>query len=260
MPFALFFDLHTWMAAAALGFARLAPLFFMLPFLNTGVLSGAPRTAVIMLVALALWPATEQILPALDSLAFYGLVLREAGIGVVLGCLLCWPFWVLHGMGNLIDNQRGAMLSNTVDPANGVDTSELANFLQLFAAAVFLEGGGLLVLVETYHYSYRLCPPTQSCELALQPILGLLDPLISKILVISSPVVATLLLSEALLGLLARFAPQMNAFSVSLTIKSAIALIVLLLFFGTHLPSEVQRMGGTAQARLSGWLIQGGED
>jgi len=259
MPFTLFFDLHIGMAAAALGFARLAPVFFMLPFLNTGVLTGAPRIAVIMLVALALWPATGQTLPALDTFAFYGLVLREASIGVVLGCLLCWPFWVLHGMGNLIDNQRGAMLSNTVDPANGVDTSELANFLQLFAAAVFLEGGGLLLLVETYNTSYRLCSPVEGCELALKPILAMLDPLVSKIIIISSPVVATLLLSEALLGLLARFAPQMNAFAVSLTIKSAIALIVLLLFFGTHLPDEILRMGHTAEFQLSHWLIKGGE-
>jgi len=255
MPFELFFDLHSWMAAGALGYARLAPVFFMLPFLNTGVLSGTPRTAVIMLVALSIWPANENALPALDSLAFYGLILREAGIGVVLGCLLCWPFWVLHGMGNLIDNQRGAMLGNTVDPANGVDTSELANFLQLFAAAVFLEGGGMLLLVQAYNHSYQLCSPVEGCDLALQPLLKLLDPLISKILVISAPVVAMLLISEALLGLLARFAPQMNAFSVSLTIKSIVALIVLLLFFGTHLPDEVLRMGGTAEARLSDWLI-----
>jgi type III secretion protein T len=77
----------------------------------------------------------------------------------------------------------------------------------------------------------------------------------SKILVISAPVVATLLLSEALLGLLARFAPQMNAFSVSLTVKSAVALLVLLLYFGTYLPDEILRMGATAQNQLSAWLI-----
>jgi type III secretion protein T len=77
----------------------------------------------------------------------------------------------------------------------------------------------------------------------------------SKILAISAPVVATLLLSEALLGLLARFAPQMNAFSVSLTVKSAVALLVLLLYFGSYLPDEVSRMGAKAQSQLSAWLV-----
>lgn len=200
-----------------------------------------------MLVATGFWVYVGVPLPALDGLAFFGLVLREAGIGVVLGCLLCWPFWVLHAMGNLIDNQRGAMLSSTVDPANGVDTSELANFLQLFAAVVYLEGGGMLLMLETVGHSYRICTPVNGCEMHLTAILSLLDALVSKTLVISAPVVATLLVSEALLGLLSRYAPQMNAFSVSLTVKSLVALVVLMLYFGVHLPDEVLRLGAKSQ-------------
>ncbi|VVP32469.1 Surface presentation of antigens protein SpaR [Pseudomonas fluorescens] len=252
MNIALFFDLHTWLAGAIICFARLAPVFFMLPFLNTGVLTRVPRNAVIVLIGMALWPLNGPHLPALDSLAFAGLVLREVGIGVILGCLLSWPFWVLHAMGNLIDNQRGAMLSSTVDPSNGVDTSELANFLNLFAAVIYLEAGGMRLLAETLAGSYALCSPVQTCHLQLAPLLGMLDPLVGKTLIISAPVVATLLLSEALLGLLARYAPQMNAFSVSLTVKGAIALIVLLLYFGPHLPDEILRMGHAVDAQQ--WL------
>ena len=259
MTVTLFFDLYALMAAAVLGVARLAPIFFMLPFLNSGVLTGAPRQAVIVLVALGFWTYIGVPLPALDGLAFFGLVLREAGIGVLLGCLLCWPFWVLHAMGNLIDNQRGAMLSSTVDPANGVDTSELANFLQLFAAAVYLEGGGMLLMLETLGHSYRICAPVNGCVVNLPSIIGLLDALVSKTLVISAPVVATLLISEALLGLLSRYAPQMNAFSVSLTVKSLVALVVLMLYFGPHLPDEILRMGVKSQS-LEHYLEAEGRD
>ncbi|MGJ7515640.1 type III secretion system export apparatus subunit SctT [Pseudomonas baetica] len=258
MSLTLFFDLYALFAAAVLGVARLAPIFFMLPFLNSSVLTGAARQAVIVLVALGFWVSIGVPLPALDGVAFLGLVLREAGIGVLLGGLLCWPFWVLHAMGNLIDNQRGAMLSSTVDPANGVDTSELANFLQLFAAAVYLEGGGMLLMLETVGHSYRICAPASGCEVQLLPILSVLDALVSKTLVISAPVVATLLVSEALLGLLSRYAPQMNAFSVSLTIKSLVALLVLMLYFGVHLPDEVLRMDMKSQA-LELYLDAGGE-
>ncbi|WP_025339845.1 type III secretion system export apparatus subunit SctT [Pseudomonas sp. FGI182] len=254
MKVSLFFDLHGWLAGAMVCFARLAPVFFMLPFLNSRALTGAPRNAVIVLVGMALWPYTAGTLPRLDSLGFYGLLLREAGVGVILGCLLSWPFWVLHGMGNLIDNQRGAMLGNTIDPANGDDTSELANFLQLFAAVIYLEGGGMALLVETLSHSYQLCSPVFGCELRIEPLLGLIDPLISKMLIISAPVVATLLLTEALLGLLARFAPQMNAFSVSLTVKGAIALLVLLLYFSAHLPDEILRLASKLD-QLVDWIV-----
>src|SRR5690349_2731392 len=187
MSLTLFFELYAWFAAAVLGVARLAPIFFMLPFLNSGVLTGAGRQAVIVLVALGFWRYVGVPTPALDSLAFIGLLLREAGIGVLLGVLLGWPFWVLHAMGNLIDNQRGAMLSSTVDPANGVDTSELANFLQLFAAVVYLEGGGMRLMLETVGHSYRLCAPVDACEINVHALFALLDALVGKMLVISAP-------------------------------------------------------------------------
>jgi type III secretion protein SpaR/YscT/HrcT len=250
----LFFDLHSWLAGAALVFARLSPIFFMLPFLNGGVLTGAPRNAVIVLVGFALWPSAAGLLPSLDVYGFLLLILREVAIGVVLGAMLCWPFWVMHAMGNLIDNQRGAMLSSTVDPSSGSDTSELANFLQLLGAVIYLQGGGMTLVLETVQHSYRLCAPDQACEFSLQPILAWLDPLLAKTLIISAPVVGTLLLTEAMLGLLARYTPQMNAFSMSMTIKGPIALVVLLMYMGSHLPEEIMRMG-TFSRHLEPWVI-----
>ncbi|TKK37735.1 EscT/YscT/HrcT family type III secretion system export apparatus protein [Pseudomonas fluorescens] len=254
MNISLFVELHGWLAGAAICFARLAPIFFMLPFLNNSALTGAPRNAVIVLVGMAIWPYTSNTLPQLDALGFLGLLLREAGVGVILGCLLSWPFWIFHAMGNLIDNQRGAMLGNTIDPANGDDTSELAKFLQMFAAVIYLEGGGMTLLAEALGRSYQLCSPVHGCELRLEPLIGLLDPLVSKALVIAAPVVATLFLSEALLGLLARFAPQMNAFSMSLTIKGAIALLVLILYFGPHLPEEIKHMANKPD-QFADWTV-----
>jgi type III secretion protein T len=70
MSVTLFFDLYTGFAAAILGFARLAPIFFMLPFLNSGVLTGVPRQAVIVLVALGFQAYVGRPLPDLDGLAF----------------------------------------------------------------------------------------------------------------------------------------------------------------------------------------------
>ena len=253
MNVSLFFDLHSWLAGAALSVARLSPVFFMLPFLNAGVLTGPARGAVMMLVGMALWPVGEFPLPTLDRLGFLLLILREVLIGLGLASLLCWPFWVMHAFGNLIDNQRGAMLGNTVDPSSGNDTSELANFLQLFGAVLYLQMGGMHLVLDAFARSYQLCSPEQVCSLNIEGLVQLLDATVARAVVISSPVVATLLLSEALLGLLARFAPQMNAFSMSLAIKGPIALLVLLLYAGSHLPDQLQRMAAKADELGSWW-------
>ncbi|XLM19521.1 flagellar biosynthetic protein FliR, partial [Chromobacterium piscinae] len=59
-----------------------------------------------------------------------------------------WPFWAFHALGSVIDNQRGATLSSSIDPANGVDTSEMANLFNLFSAAVYLQGGGMELMLD----------------------------------------------------------------------------------------------------------------
>ncbi|VEB43303.1 type III secretion system protein SpaR [Chromobacterium violaceum] len=66
---------------------------------------------------------------------------------------------------------------------------------------------------------------------------------------------ATLLLSEAVLGLLSRFAPQMNAFAVSLTVKSAAALLIMLLYFAPVLPDAVAGLALRPGA-LGTWLVR----
>ncbi|MCD3082962.1 SPI-1 type III secretion system export apparatus protein SpaR, partial [Salmonella enterica subsp. enterica serovar Enteritidis] len=83
---------------------------------------------------LGVWPHALNEAPPFLSVAMIPLVLQEAAVGVMLGCLLSWPFWVMHALGCIIDNQRGATLSSSIDPANGIDTSEMANFLNMFAA------------------------------------------------------------------------------------------------------------------------------
>jgi type III secretion protein SpaR/YscT/HrcT len=83
---------------------------------------------------------------------------REIIIGLFIACLLSSPFWIFLAIGSFIDNQRGATLSSTLDPATGVDTSELARLFNLFSAAVYLTNGGLNFILETLWQSYNLWP------------------------------------------------------------------------------------------------------
>jgi type III secretion protein SpaR/YscT/HrcT len=253
---ALQLSLYPWLLGGALGYLRLAPLFFMLPFLNTGVLAGAPRQATIMLVALSLWPHAPAALPAFDAMLYLGMIARELTIGLALGCLLAWPFWVMHAMGSIIDNQRGATMSSSIDPVNGVDTSELSNLFNLFAAVIYLQAGGMVLMVEVVSESYRLFDPLQNGMPHWRGLLPMLNQMMSKAMVLASPVVASMLLSEVLLGVLSRFAPQLNAFAVSLSIKSAIAFAVLLIYFGPSLPGQIIEMG-LRPAALGHWLNGG---
>lgn len=238
----LLFSIYKWLSDAALCYARLAPVFFMVPFLNSNLLIGVLRTTVIFLTGLALWPHAPGAILHLGRVDFLVLAIHEGVIGTLLGVLLSWPFWVFQIMGAFIDNQRGATLSSSIDPANGVETSELANFLTLFSAVVYLQGGGLLLMLEVLSRSYELCPPLGPCTPNWQSLFGMIDLIAAKAIILASPVIVAMLISEVILGLLSRFAAQLNAFSISLTVKSTVAFIVILIYFTPVLPRSLMEM------------------
>jgi type III secretion protein T len=236
----MFFEYSPLLTKLAITYARVAPVFFLMPFLN-GNLLGSPvlKNVLIFLVALGLSPVLPEqaIKPGwIETLA---MSLGEGLIGLCVGLLLVVPIWLAHGVGSIIDNQRGATLSNSMDPVNGVETSELANLFNLFSAVIFLQGGGLLLILEALTASYRLYPPGGTLTLNFPLLLGYLDDLVGRALVLAAPVIACLFLTEVLLGLLSRFSQQLNAFSVAMTVKSAVAFIVLLMYFPPVLRDRV---------------------
>ncbi|ENQ7738975.1 flagellar biosynthetic protein FliR, partial [Escherichia coli] len=138
---AILYQLHSLLAATALGFCRLAPTFYLLPFFASGNIPTVVRHPIIIVVSCALVQHYHYII-----------------IGLFIACLLASPFWMFLAIGSFIDNQRGATLSSTLDPATGVDTSELARLFNLFSAAVYLTKGGMNFILETLWQSYNLWP------------------------------------------------------------------------------------------------------
>lgn len=197
---------------------------------------------VAMILGASLWPFPFQDMPAFETVFYLGLMVKEALIGLFIACFLCLPFWVLHALGSMVDNQRGATLSSTIDPLSGVDTSELANFFNLFAAVIVLESGGFLLIVQVFHHSYLLWDPLSFRLPLLQPAIAFLGNMVGKAFIMASPLLVSFLLAEGLLGLLSRFAPQMNAFSIALTVKSSIAFFMIILYFSPYFPAEIIHM------------------
>lgn len=219
--------------------ARLMPAFYMLPFLNSSTLVGIARYPVAMMVGIALWPGELALPSDADAGLLAILLIKEAMLGTVIGGFLCLPIWILHALGSICDNQRGATLSSTMDPLSGVDTSELANFMNLFAAVVILESGGWLHILSVWHQSYILWEPFSMNMPPIEAIYPFLGTLIINAFTLCSPLIIVFLLTELLLGLLSRFAPQLNAFSLALSVKSMVCFVILLLYFTAVYPDKI---------------------
>lgn len=239
--------IHNTFASAVLGYCRIAPVFFLMPFLSSGNISNMIRHPLIMIVAWVIAPHYQIDFVSLPALRLVMIIAGEISAGVLLAILLVFPFWVFHAIGNFIDNQRGATLSSTLDPATGVDASELARLFNLFSAAVYLSNGGMLLMLEAIHQSYQLYDAMGGRTINFYQILTYLNTMMTRGIVYASPVIAVMLGTEAILGLLSRYATQLNAFSISLTVKSGAAFLMLLIYFTPVLAEKVMALVYTTE-------------
>ncbi|WP_223811804.1 MULTISPECIES: type III secretion system export apparatus subunit SctT [unclassified Pantoea] len=238
----LFDAVHMGLYSTALASARLFPAFILLPWLNSSVVPGVIKFPLVLLLGSALWPFPGEAIYQLHEAYLLLLIFKEVVIGLILAIFLCFPFWVMHAAGSLIDNQRGATLSSTISPMSGVDTSELANLFNLLAVALILQAGGALTFVQVMHNSYQLLPPLDPELPFLSDILRFTGATLLNAVKIAAPVITVFLVTEVILGLLSRYAPQMNAFSLALVLKSFIGFLILLIYLGPTLSSELLRI------------------
>lgn len=218
-------------------YARLAIVFYMLPVLGERVLSNLIiKNTIISLTIIGLWPCFETILN--PEQGWLIIIIKECIIGLILAFTLCMPFWVVIGLGEILDNQRGATISDSIDPVNGVQSSILSGFLNFAFGAIFFASGGMRLLMEVMVQSYQMLPRGSSLDGVHWDQAGhLLVVLMQNSILLAAPVMLVMMIAEMLLGVFARYCPQLNPFSLSLTIKSFIAFAVFL-FYGFHSLSE----------------------
>lgn len=228
---------------SAIGTARILPTIFFLPFLKPSIIGGnLMRMTITLLIAMGLSPAYAISLNEWQALSFFATLTKEAIIGMLIGFAMALPFRTAMVLGELLDNQRGATISATMDPAVGVKASPMASFFNLFWSASFVVGGGLVLILQVIQESYRQFGITASISLnyeLLSNVAGIVTKAVMHGFILASPMIIAMYLTEIALGLLAKFASQLNPFSISMSIKSIVMFSVLLIYFGPNIPGEL---------------------
>lgn len=213
-----------------MAYARLAIIFYMLPVLGERVLSGLViKNTLITLIIIGLWPCFQDVIS--PEQGWFILLSQEFVVGLILAMTLCVPFWVAISVGELLDNQRGATLSDSIDPVNGGQSSVLSGFMNFAFGAMFFVSGGVKLLMESMIKSYQVFPRgSDVMNIHWQELGSLLMVVAKSSLMLAAPVLIVMMIAEVLLGVFARYCPQLNPFSLSLTVKSFIAFIIFLLY------------------------------
>ena len=266
MPDVLFaYDVHTHLTAFLLGSARLLAFAMLAPFMGSQVIGLSVRSSVIMALYLVIHPMMLEVVATteMSTLTVGLLIVKELFIGFVLGWLSGMVFWAVEGAGFFIDNQRGAGQASQNDPLTGDQSSPTGSFLLQSTFYVFFASGAFVALLALVYSTYEFWPPSQFLPLDFFRKEGAalffgacLAKLALNIVLISAPVVLACLFTDVSLGLINRFASQLNVYVLAMPIKSAMVSFLLIFYFAVLMTDAAQRFSifGVDLSQLRVWL------
>ena len=216
--------------------ARIGGAMSVCPALTESMIPGVARRAAMFGFAFLVVPYIKDAMPPGEPLwwMFAALVAKEAVIGVIIGFFGAIPFWVAENIGNLIDNQRGATMGEVYSPLSGAQVSTTGIFFTQVVSTLFFVGGAVFLLLGAIYGSYMAWPVfSEGIKFvgdAPVVIMGALDGMLRSTVVIAAPVVIIMFLATLGLGLVNRTAPQLNVFFLSMPIKSALGVAMLVVY------------------------------
>ncbi len=231
-----YIEFHRWILAAVLAMARIGGGFAICPALTESMIPGAARRAATLGFSALAIPFIHAAMPPGEPTwwMFAILAAREALIGFLIGFFAAIPFWVAENVGNFIDNQRGATMGEVYSPLSGAQVSTTGIFFTQLVSTVFFVSGAVFLFLGALYKSYAVWPVFVE-GLSFAPdapvqILGALDGMLRTTVVISAPVIIVMFLATLGLGLVNRTAPQLNVFFLSMPVKSALGIAMLIVY------------------------------
>ncbi|MFF7707089.1 type III secretion system export apparatus subunit SctT [Pseudomonas sp. NPDC007930] len=236
-------------SSAALAAARATGLVLVTPAFNRLGLTGMIRSCVAVAISVPMFfPIFAEFttLPQHGGLYLAGLLIKEMLIGVLVGLLFGIPFWAAEVAGELIDLQRGSTMAQLVDPLGSNESSVMATLLVVIIIALFFMSGGFILMVDGYYHSYQLWPVMAFTPIfaqdALMAVLSILDQVMRVGVLMVSPLVIALLVTDLMLAYLARMAPNFHIFDLSLPVKNLFFTVLMVVYVGFLIPVMLDQL------------------
>lgn len=212
-------------------FARVGTLMAVLPIFGGGQVPARVRIGLAVTMALVVYPLAQPYIPQISfevvSLAL--LVLSEALIGLMFGFIAQMVFSAVELGGTAISYKMGFAAANVFDPQTQRQVSVIPQFQNVLAMLIFLSLDMHHIFLRVLAESYALLAPGQAglSQGALGYVISLSSHIFVLGLKLAAPVLAVLILTSVVLGVMSRVFPQLNVFFLSFPINIGISLIVI---------------------------------
>ena len=215
-------------------FVRLMGLIFVAPFFSSFLIP----TRVKVMLALAITAVMFPILSAelsfempREIVPYILMVSSELLIGIALGLVVSIVLAVFQLAGQFFSIQIGFGISEVFDPLSQFQVPLMGQLLALTGVLIFLSMNGEQILIEAVYESFFRISVSNFLDLAQYNsiLVQIFSDFFLLALRISFPIVGTLFIVTLALGLLAKFAPQMNVLMLGFPIYIVVGSLVLVL-------------------------------
>lgn len=175
-----------------------------------------------------LTPHTELVYDTV--MGYAALVIMEAAAGLLIGLVSTVCMQVASMAGRLADMEIGLSGASAMDPTYR-DNVTVSGLIYRYAFTLLLITSGMYqYIIKAFIQTYELIP-VGNVHFALDKILSSLITFMGQFFLIgfqiAMPVFAVITVMNAVLGVLAKVAPQMNLFAVGMQLKILVGLSVM---------------------------------
>jgi len=216
-------------------FARVYALLQVSPLMSSGAIPATARVALAGFTAMAVLPMVAQLgYPIPDTALGFGMLLvGEVLTGIILGFILVLIYAAFQMAGQFFSVQMGFGASQVYDPLAQIEIPLLGQLLNMMAMFVFIsiEGFQKLFLygVLGSFQAFKAADLLYRQELISDIMIKGLSGLFEKGMIISLPILGTLMLVSITTGLMAKAAPQMNLLMIGFPISITVGFIMMII-------------------------------
>ena len=211
--------------------ARIAGFIGAMPVFSGAQAPARVKAGLTFMITLILCPLMQDSVPPLSftPASYIVFIGAEVLIGMLIGLMARLIFTAVEYGGTVIGFQMGFAAANVFDPQNQRQISLVSQFQNVFAIFIFLGIGGHHMFLKAAVESYTILPPggIDFSGEAIPYLMELSSRMFSLGVQFSAPVLAVLLLSGLILGILARTFPQGNVFLLSFPLNIGISFTVI---------------------------------
>lgn len=229
---------------------RMSGFVFLNPVFGRRNIPALFKAGLAFVLAIAVFPTARALDVNVSSAIEYGiLLLKEFGLGYLLGFVMQLFDMAVTYAGAVIDFQMGLSMSTVYDAQNGTQIAMTGSILQIYYLLLFFAVDGHLVLIKIIAESGNVVPYAAFTigTGAAKAVLDIFVQCIVLAVKLSFPIIAFELLMEVGTGLLMRIIPQINLFVVSIQLRVVFGILIMVFlispigdFLGKHITNMLQ--------------------